>query len=537
MKNPLSKSGTRDTMAQNQPKNIVKDLMNGLVKSALVFLIAFSLASCQKGLEQADGNTETGTNQKNVAKTKATLYDIACTSSSSNKIEVYPPGDTGGANWGTPIWSWKPNTTDGYTSTEIGYWENGSSSTAGVGDPFEVKLRNNSKWSATSTQVIATVGGRLATILAYPSGQKLWARDLGTSVWPHSAELLPNGNLATASSTGNLVRLYNTTSGATNYASAALTTAHGVLWDPVNYILWAIGDATITAYTTGTRTAPALDLITARTANLPTTGGHDIAPYYGDNNKLWVTTSSGVYIYNKTSKTFTASPGTSFKTKVKSVGNQHASALGYPQIVTTREVGTCSFNSWCTDTVKFYNLNTGTLDYKIAKPGGAFYKARVFSPEYQDAPSMPFADGDYVITNRNSGLALAVQSAGVANSDPIVQYAYTAAAPTNDVWTLTQLANGYYRITNKNSGKALHVPSAGTEKKDILVQYTYSTGAPYNDEWAIVSVGSGYYKIISRNSNLIVNVKDGVTTSGATIWQWTYSTGNAGTSEWAFSAP
>lgn len=465
------------------------------------------------------------------------MYNIACTSSSSNKIEIYPPGNTGGANWGTPIWSWKPNTTDGYTSTEIGYWTNGSSSTGNTGDPFEVKLRYNAKWVGTTTQVIATVGGRLATIVAYPSGQKLWARDLGTSVWPHSAELLPNGNLATASSTGNLVRLYNTTSGATNYASATLTSAHGVLWDPINYILWAIGQSTLTAYTTGSRTSPTLTEVTARKVTLPTSGGHDLSPYYGDNNKLWVTTSSGVYIYNKTSKTFTATSGTSNKTKVKSVGNQHSSALGYTQIVSTREVSSCTFNSWCTDTVKFYNYDTGTLAYKIAKPGAAFYKARVFSPEYQDAPSMPFADGDYVITNRNSGLVLAVKNAGVANSDHIVQYPYTTAVPTNDVWTLTQQPDGYYKIINKNSGKALHVPSAGTEKRDILVQYTYSVSAPFNDQWAIVPIGSGYYKIISRNSNLVVNVKDGVTTSGATIWQWTYSTGNAGTSEWAFSTP
>lgn len=527
MKKQLSRSGIMDAMIQT-----------GSVKAALVFLIAFSFASCQKIDENADDSIGTGLNSKNMVNTPknfsltaTALYDIACTSSSSNKIEIYPPGDTGGANWGAPKWSWKPTTGLGYSSTEVGYWTNGSSSTGNTGDPFEVKLRHSSVWSGTS-QVIATVGGRLATILAYPSGQKLWARDLGASVWPHSAELLPNGNLATASSTGNLVRLYNTSS--TNYASASLTTAHGVLWDPVNYILWAIGQSTLTAYTTGTRTSPALTEVTARRATLPTTGGHDVAPYYGDNNKLWVTTSSGVYIYNKTSKTFTASPGSSFKTKVKSIGNQPPSALGYPQIVLTKEAAGCGFNTWCTDTVKFYNLNSGTLDYKIAKPGGAFYKARVFSPEYQDAPSMPFADGDYVITNRKSGLALAVKNAGVANSDTIVQYPYTAAAPTNDVWTLTQLTNGYYKIINKNSGKALHVKSAGREKRDVIVQYTYSTPAPFNDEWAIVSIGSGYYKIISRNSNLIVNVKDGVTTSGATIWQWTYSTGNAGTSEWAF---
>lgn len=526
MKKQLSGSGIMDAMIQN-----------GSVKSALIFLIAFSFASCQKIEKNTNDSMGTEVDSKNVANTsnvgllQAALYEIACTSSSSNKIEIYPPGDTGGANWGAPTWSWKPTTGNGYTSAEINYWNDGSSSTGNTGDPFEVKLRHNSLWSGTS-QVIATVGGRLATILAYPSGQKLWARDLGTLVWPHSAELLPNGNLVTASSTGNLLTLYNTTSGFSNSASAALTTAHGVLWDPVNYILWAIGQSTITAYTTGTRAAPALAIIAARTATLPTTGGHDIAPYFGDNNKLWVTTSSGVYIYNKTTKTFTASPGSSFKTKVKSIGNQPASALGYPQIVLTKEVGTCSFNSWCTDTVKFYNLNTGTLDYKIAKPGGAFYKARVFSPEYQDAPSMPFADGDYKIVNVYSSKALAVKNAGTANGDTIVHYAYTAAAPTNDVWTLTQLTNGYYKITNKNSGKALTMKGAGTEKWNIAIQSSYTSGAPFNDEWSIVATSGGAYKMIARHSSLVLNAAS--TAVGYTMSQYTFIDDH---SEWVFSAP
>jgi hypothetical protein len=532
MENQLQKYGIGNSVSKNHTLHRVIKLMAKPVKliTVLFLIISLSFSSCQKSTKAGTGEQINGVKKLRLAVNSIPLFNVACTSSSSNKIEVYDQTTDWDATG--PVWSWMPTTAEGYSSTEVGYWVNGSSSTGNTGDPFEVKLRNNSTWSGTS-QVIATVGGRLATVFAYPGKQKLWSHDMGTAVWPHPAEIIPNGNVATASSTGNVINLFNTTFGATNSASATLSQAHGVLWDPVNYVLWAIGETTLTAYTTGSKTSPTLTEVTSRRTTLPEAYGHDIAAYFGDNNKLWVATTGGVYVYDKTLKTFTPSAGSSFKTHIKGVGNQPASALDYVQIVTTKEIAGCSYNTWCTDTVKFYNASTGTRDYERHRTGAAFYKVRIFSPNYQDAPAAPLADGNYVITNRLSNKAIAVKSASTDDDAGIIQYGYSAAAPNNDQWTLAIQPDGYYRIINLNSGKDLVIKSAGREKSDLAIQHTYSTAAPYNDEWSIVPVGGGYFKIVSRNSDLVLNVDDASLVDGANIIQYTFT--DVPQSEWLFS--
>jgi alpha-glucosidase len=155
------------------------------------------------------------------------------------------------------------------------------------------------------------------------------------------------------------------------------------------------------------------------------------------------------------------------------------------------------------------------------------------SPDYQDAPAAPLADGNYVITNRLSSKAIAVQSASTDENAGIIQFGYSAAAPNNDQWTLTLQPDGYYRITNVNSGKDLVIKSAGRERSDVAIQHTYSTAAPFNDEWSLVAVGGGYYKIVSRNGDLVLNVDDASLADGANIIQYTFT--DVPQSEWLFT--
>jgi hypothetical protein len=304
-------------------------------------------------------------------------YWVAVTNKATNCIEIYDP--QGYADWsvaGAKKWSWKPTTALGYTSAEVDKWNNGSP----VGNPMDHKIRNNTYW-AGSTQVAASVGGEIATVCRLTGGtkgQKLWATNTGANSYPHSIEVLPNGNVAVActfSGNGGWVRVYNT--GGSNYAQFNLNWAHGVLWDPANSVLWVAGDlpaigSVVTALVVGgDKDTPTLTEDTARRSVTPTGGVHDISAYFYDTDLLWVTTKYGVYKYRKSTKTFTASPGASFRNNVKAISNQ-----GIGQIVQA-----------CSDVpgkVYFYDGVTGALNGIRTIPGGAdLYKADVWAFEYQ----------------------------------------------------------------------------------------------------------------------------------------------------------
>jgi len=321
---------------------------------------------------------------------------IGTVNQANNTVEVYDPAVYYWSTAAALKWSFKPTTANGYSSTaEIPLW----------GGPTDVKLRNVSAFAGT-TQAIATAGGRLATIAAYPSGNKIWTMGYSTAnpqVEIHSVELLPNGNIALASAGRNWVRVYSSSQPVPNhdhYDEFSLGSAHAVLWDPSLQRLWVTGwlplhqingqyygwdalNQVITALQiTGTAADPILTEDTNYRTVLPGKYGHEISPYYYDNNKLWVAVqvdnvdnSKGVYIFDKTTKTFTPVSGAANRNFVKGVGNQPSG-----QIVEIRpqNAGGTGESSWQNDTVNFYNPAATRI-----KPGAKFYKIRVFDPDYQ----------------------------------------------------------------------------------------------------------------------------------------------------------
>lgn len=298
---------------------------------------------------------------------------IVTTNQANNTIEVYDPVIY---NWNTATakkWSWKPSTALGYSTTEVGWW----------GGPSDVKLRNNSVWGG---QWVVATAGRLATIASYPGGVRKWAVDVGAGSNPHSAELLPNGNLAVAATDAGSVRVYPTSPGGGVPGEYPLLASHATLWDPANEVLWVIGqdpvtkEHILTALTVGgTVSAPTLTEDLSRRSILPTPWGHDVSAYYYDTNKLWVSTNAAVYIYDKTAKTFTSAPSGANRSFVKGVSNQPSGQIVETKADATKTPpGACTASGWCTDTVDFYAPNaTRTVT------GAAFYKARVWGPDYQ----------------------------------------------------------------------------------------------------------------------------------------------------------
>ena len=246
-----------------------------------------------------------------------------------------------------------------------------------------VKFRNYGEWG--NVVVYCTNDPGYAEILSYETGESLWkTANFGTSPNAHSVELLPNGVLAVAGSSGS-IRFYDIESDATTYESVSLTNAHGLLWDEENEILWALGDV-LTAYTVE-KTNGGITVTQDASINVSTAGGHDLSAYYGDTNKMWIATNLGVYIYNKTTKTLTA---VTFKdsqdnampsTQVKGIGNYLDNSM-----VLTRDddllTGDYVYN---TPNIVVYKVVDGsyTVEKTICIENGAFYKARVVDFNYQ----------------------------------------------------------------------------------------------------------------------------------------------------------
>src|SRR5690606_19878574 len=117
------------------------------------------------------------------------------------------------------LWSWAPGDANGFAGL-----------TDAWGLPTDAKVRSCKAWEGRWMVVTDSLG--LAAILPYPPGDsRRWGRNVGGN--PHSAELLPGGNIAVAASTAGWVRVYASSQGpdAEHYAEFRLTGAHGVEWD------------------------------------------------------------------------------------------------------------------------------------------------------------------------------------------------------------------------------------------------------------------------------------------------------------------
>lgn len=254
------------------------------------------------------------------------------------------------------LWSWRP--------------ADSGIDPAGWRLPTEAKLRNNSLWGGQWVAVCDSVG--FMAVVSYPGKKVKWALNAGKSSNVHGIELLPNGNVAAAASTGGWVRVYTASQGASsaNYVQYSLPDAHNVLWDPQMKVLWALGgNKLVQLRIGGSATKPTLTEV--ETKVLSTGSGHDIAPKYGDPTKLMITTGNSTWLYNKATKEETLYQAVS---GYKSINNQSSTG----QTIETRPHASCKEDSWCTDIIEFFSP-----DDTRTRPGSAIYRARIWNADYQ----------------------------------------------------------------------------------------------------------------------------------------------------------
>ncbi len=227
---------------------------------------------------------------------------------------------------------------------------------------------------------LAVCGSSYGCMISYPEGKLLWYTEAAANN-PHSIELMPNGVIAIASSTGGEVRFFTTDKkiSKTPAATAVLEDAHGVLWDEEREVLWAIGRTVLTAYRVtleGNKVTVTED--ESLRATIPSDWSHDLAPVYGNKDSLWITTGSHVYQFDKNTKAFRtdyAGHEVLDRANIKGVGNfaDGSVVFIYPD---------GAFKSWTSQSA--FLLINGNKDAKTLKSEtGHFYKVRVWDTNYQ----------------------------------------------------------------------------------------------------------------------------------------------------------
>lgn len=223
-------------------------------------------------------------------------------------------------------------------------------------------LPSEIKTSADKKTIYFTCSGGAIGAVDVKSRRLRWYTFSGSN--PHSIEPLPDGNVATASSNGNFVKIYFT-KGRKGYVDSAafskvtLTTAHNIIWDAHVSLLWSAGLTEIAGweYVDG-------GLREVCRLALPGRDGHDLVRY--DDSTLLLSTGDGLWLFHTQTRAFTRYEGCGVYKGVKSI-----SFAGGKDDPHSRIIVVYPNESWWSD--RIYNCD-GSVFYRMA--GARFYKVR-----------------------------------------------------------------------------------------------------------------------------------------------------------------
>ena len=192
------------------------------------------------------------------------------------------------------VWEWEP-----YTACVP------SSSQDLFNNPSEVKPVYNNRY------ILMTASGGAVALIRISDHKLMFYADCGKN--PHSAEILPDGNIVTAESSSGEINTFvvdtiNVVGSKAN--TVKLGNAHNVVWDKKREYLYAT--ATITSgtaalfrfkYDNSNPDSPKLTNQTRIYTFDKESGAHDLFPVYGETDKLWLTAASAVYQFDLTTDT------------------------------------------------------------------------------------------------------------------------------------------------------------------------------------------------------------------------------------------
>jgi hypothetical protein len=183
------------------------------------------------------------------------------------------------------IWEWSPSAPD--VKTEALKWFSNIS---------DAKLVYNGKY------ILATASGGAVALIRIADKKTIFYAYAGGNV--HSAELLPDGNIVSASSTGNYLTVFKVDT--LNYPDQVYTRVipidfgHNVVWDKQNQVLWSAAMNQLKSFKYNFDCNKP-DLTLLETISIPGTEAHDLFPVYGE-NALWLTNTTNVYKFDVATK-------------------------------------------------------------------------------------------------------------------------------------------------------------------------------------------------------------------------------------------
>lgn len=185
---------------------------------------------------------------------------------------------------GKTVWSWRP------AESNIG--------------PAQVKWFSNVDDAkpvyGNKYLLINASGGGVALVRIADKKAVFYAH---AGVNPHASELLPDGNIVTASSTDNRLVIFHVDTLEAPDAGyrkvIPLPFAHNVVWDKVRRVLWSAGEGKLyeLAYN-GDCAHP--DLAFRDSVSLPGTEAHDLFPVYGKDSLFLTDPGHAYYLDMKT---------------------------------------------------------------------------------------------------------------------------------------------------------------------------------------------------------------------------------------------
>lgn len=246
---------------------------------------------------------------------------------------------------GNTVWEWRP--ADDETLEDPDWFSN----------PDEAKAVYDRKY------LLVTASGGGVALIRIADKKVLFEAYAGGN--PHSAEVLPDGNIVVASSTGNYMTLFRTdtlaAAGDIWKKQQPLPDGHNVVWDRERTCLWSAGRNKLYRYRYNFSCGePGLTLVDS--LPLPGDHAHDLFPVHGKDS-LWLSNTTGVYTLALATGDISAAE-MAHRENIKSISS---GPEGFPTVIMRPT------EQWWSDTV--LDSEGGTV---FAEKGLKIYKARWF---------------------------------------------------------------------------------------------------------------------------------------------------------------
>jgi len=285
-------------------------------------------------------------------------YDVLACEQRDSKIVLYRAG----ADWNEKsavVWEWDPK--ESFPEEEA----------KSFGHVDECKPARG-----TSLVLICSSGGGAAIVRFADKKVLFFARPNGNT---HSIELLPDGNVVTASSTGAYVALFAAPDFETVGETAEKTPiarkyplegGHGVVWDAKRELLWALGSKEIVGYEyVGEKSKPELKEKYRIELKGTAVGGHDFYPAPGFDAIM--TTGRGVNVFD---------PETRAVTSVANMNQIKSISLTPDGVLMIQRAAV----EWWNESLLYGDASGAVVG---TNSGARFYKARWFIPnEFREPP-------------------------------------------------------------------------------------------------------------------------------------------------------